>query len=259
MTVHVGTSGWQYDHWRGTFYPRRLVRTGWLAFYADRFATVEVNNTFYRLPDPERFEAWAQATPDDFVFTVKASRFLTHVKRLNDPREPVERLLDHARPLGSKLGPVLVQLPPTLRIDAGRLDETLRAFPGGVRVAVEPRHESWFTDEILGLLREHDAALCLADRGSTLVTPDWATTGWGFVRFHAGLATPEPCYGRQALDSRAALVAQRWGTDADVYCYFNNDTHGCALRDARRFALACRRHGLSATRVPAPPDTQVRV
>jgi uncharacterized protein YecE (DUF72 family) len=258
MTVHVGTSGWQYDHWRGTFYPRRLPRANWLAGYADAFATVEVNNTFYRLPDPERFEAWAQVTPDDFVFAVKASRFLTHVKRLKDPREPVGRLLDHAEALGRKLGPVLLQLPPTLRIDADRLDETLRAFPDRIRVAVEPRHASWFTDEIRALLSEHGAALCLADRGSRLVTPDWATAGWGFVRFHAGAATPPPCYGRDALDSRAALVAERWPAGADVYCYFNNDTHGCALRDARRFASACRRHGLSPTRVPTSAVTRVR-
>ncbi len=163
MPVLVGTSGWQYRDWRGRLYPEGLAQARWLEHYADRFATVESNNAFYRLPEPGTFAAWAERTPPGFVMAVKASRFLTHIKRLRDPEEPVGRLMDRARHLGAKLGPVLLQLPPTLKADPAALDRTLRAFPAGTRVAVEPRHDSWWTDEVRDLLGEHGAALCLAD------------------------------------------------------------------------------------------------
>jgi uncharacterized protein YecE (DUF72 family) len=255
MAVLVGTSGWQYRDWRGRFYPERLAQSKWLEHYASRFATVESNNAFYRLPEPDTFAAWAARTPPDFVMAVKASRFLTHVKRLRDPDEPVERFLAHAGRLGGKLGPVLLQLPPTLRADAGLLDATLRCFPAGVRVAVEPRHQSWFTDQILELLRERGAAWCLTDRARRR-SPLWRTAGWTYLRFHEGTAVPRPCYGRQALASWAEDLAETWGPDADVYVYFNNDPGGCAVRDAVRFAAAARRAGLRPTRTPA--ITEVR-
>src|SRR6266498_3172291 len=151
MPVLVGTSGWQYRDWRGRFYPERLAPSRWLEHYASRFATVESNNAFYRLPEADTFAAWSDRTPPDFVMAVKASRFLTHVKRLRDPSEPVARFLGHAAYLGGKLGPVLLQLPPSLRADAGLLDATLACFPAGLRVAVEPRHQSWFSDQVLDL------------------------------------------------------------------------------------------------------------
>ena len=159
MPVLVGTSGWQYRDWRGRLYPQGLAQARWLEHYADRFATVESNNAFYRLPEPATFAAWAERTPPGFVMAVKASRYLTHIRRLRDPEEPVCRLLDHARHLGPKLGPVLLQLPPTLKADPAALDRTLRAFPPGVRVAVEPRHDSWWTGEVQDLLTEHGAAV----------------------------------------------------------------------------------------------------
>ena len=136
MPVLVGTSGWQYRDWRGRFYPQGLAQARWLEHYAERFATVESNNAFYRLPEPATFAAWAERTPPGFVMAVKASRYLTHIKRLRDPEEPVGRLMERARHLGAKLGPVLLQLPPTLRADPATLDRTLRAFPAGTRVAV---------------------------------------------------------------------------------------------------------------------------
>ena len=159
MPVLVGTSGWQYQHWRGRLYPPRLAQARWLEHYAERFATVESNNAFYRLPEPATFAAWAERTPPGFVMAVKASRYLTHIKRLRDPEEPVGRLLDHARHLGPKLGPILLQLPPTLKADPAALDRALRAFPPGIRVAVEPRHDTWWTDEVRDLLTTHGAAL----------------------------------------------------------------------------------------------------
>lgn len=147
VTLFVGTSGWQYRDWRGVLYPPGVPQRLWLEQYAAAFATVESNNAFYRLPSREVFAAWRERTPADFVVAVKASRFLTHVKRLREPAEPVQRLLDHAAGLGDRLGPILVQLPPTLRADAGLLDDCLRQFPATVRVAVEPRHESWWTPD----------------------------------------------------------------------------------------------------------------
>jgi uncharacterized protein YecE (DUF72 family) len=256
VPVLVGTSGWQYRDWRGRFYPERLAQARWLEHYAGRFATVESNNAFYRLPEAATFAAWAERTPDDFVMAVKASRYLTHVRRLRDPEEPVRRLLDRAARLGGKLGPVLLQLPPTLQADPAALDRTLRAFPAGVRVAVEPRHDSWFSDEVRRLLGEHGAALCLADSPRRR-TPLWRTTGWTYLRLHQGAASPPPCYGRRALATWAGRLADLLGPDADAYVYFNNDPGGCAVRDARVFALAAARAGLHPTRVPAAADVRL--
>src|SRR5688500_1137321 len=140
MPVLVGTSGWQYRDWRGPFYPQRLPQRLWLEHHSALFGTVEVNNAFYRLPDRSVFEAWAARTPADYVVTVKASRFLSHIKRLKEPQEPVARLMDRVAGLGTKVGAVLLQLPPTLQVELERLDECLSCFPPGTRVAVEPRH-----------------------------------------------------------------------------------------------------------------------
>jgi len=258
VPVLIGTSGWQYRHWRETFYQRAVRQTDWLAYFAERFATVEVNNAFYRLPEAATFAKWAAGTPDGFVFAVKASRFLTHIRRLREPEEPVALLLERARALGPKLGPVLLQLPPNLRADLERLDATLAAFGGRVRVAVEFRHESWFTGEARALLESHGAALCLADRRG-VASPLWRTADWGFLRFHEGRARPRPCYGRDARERWAGRLAELWGPRADCYVYFNNDGCACALRDARLFAGAAERAGLEPTRVPGPRDVRLCV
>jgi uncharacterized protein YecE (DUF72 family) len=253
MVLRIGTSGWQYRDWRGRFYPRGVPSTRWLEHYAARFGTVEVNNTFYRLPAPGTFEQWSRRVPADFVIAVKASRYLTHYKRLRDPEEPVERLLTHAQPLGVHLGPVLLQLPPDLPAGFDALDATLRAFGARVRVAVEPRHASWFGDELREVLARHDAALCLADRGSRPITPQWRTASWCYVRFHEGRASPRPCYGPDALAAWVRRIGALWpegGRAVDGYAYFNNDTGGCAVRDAIVFARAAVRAGIAVTRVP---------
>jgi uncharacterized protein YecE (DUF72 family) len=255
--LRVGTSGWQYAHWRGRFYPQRLASAHWLEHYAARFATVEVNNTFYRLPGPATFGDWSARVPDDFVFAIKASNYLTHYKRLLDPEEPVARLLEHAAPMGARLAVVLVQLPATLRVAPERLDATLRAFAGRVRVAVEPRHDSWFCDEVHSVLSEHGAALCLADRGSRIVTPEWRTADWTYVRFHAGRGVPPSAYGRGALEHWVARLRDIFGDDVDGYVYFNNDAYGAAVRDAVTFARAAARAGLPVTRVPEPREINV--
>lgn len=256
MPVLVGTSGWQYASWRGRFYPEKLRQADWLEHYAARFRTVEVNNAFYRLPEASTFSAWAQRTPDDFVVVVKVSRYLTHIKRLKDPEEPVARFMERARHLGRKLGPVLVQLPPNLQADVERLDAALAQFPADVRVTVEFRHPSWFTDETKALLERRGAALCLADSPHR-ETPLWRTADWGYVRLHEGTASPRPCYSREALDAWAGRVADLWGRDDEVYAFFNNDPLGCAPRDAAVFAEAVEAAGLEATRVPSTRELAV--
>jgi uncharacterized protein YecE (DUF72 family) len=252
MTVFIGTSGWQYRDWRDRFYAG-IRQKDWLEFYAQRFASVESNNAFYRLPENKTFSDWAARTPPDFVWAVKMSRYLTHIRRLRGPEEPVHRFFDHARGLENKMGPVLLQLPPNLKADLGALEETLGVMPSEARVAVEFRHDSWFTDATATALERHGAALCLADRGSRPVAPVWRTADWAYLRLHAGTASPEPCYGRSALMTWAERLAGRWGQSADCFVYLNNDTLGCALRDARSFARACQRAGLSPTRVPDEP------
>ncbi|MEU0398166.1 DUF72 domain-containing protein [Streptomyces sp. NPDC006208] len=238
MPVLIGTSGWQYKDWRGELYPQELPQRLWLEEYGRHFVTVESNNAFYRLPEQKTFADWRRRTPEGFVMAVKASRYLTHIKRLRDPQEPVARLMSRAEGLGERLGPVLLQLPPTLRCDPGSLDAALACFPRGVRVAVEPRHVSWWTDEVREVLRNRGAALCWADRGSRPVTPLWRTAGWGYLRFHEGRAEPWPGYGRKALTAWAGRIADAWPDTADVFAYFNNDPGGAAVRDATAFARA---------------------
>lgn len=258
MSVLIGCSGWQYRHWRDVFYPEGVPQRAWLEHYQERYQTVELNNSFYRLPPPETFAKWAERTPDDFVMAVKMSRYLTHIKRLSEPEEPVRRFSDSARALGSKLGPVLIQLPPNLKKDAAALAQTLGHFDRRTfDLAVEFRHDSWFDPDVETLLRDAGAAAVLADRGSRPVTPLWKTTDWTFVRFHWGTGKPESCYGRGALATWAARIADTWGPRARVFAYFNNDPNGCAIRDSIVFAEECRRAGLEPTRVPDPDEVHL--
>ncbi|GIH12958.1 DUF72 domain-containing protein [Rugosimonospora africana] len=250
--IVVGTSGWQYRDWRGRFYPEDVPQRRWLEHYASAFATVEVNNAFYRLPERDTFAQWRERTPDDFCVAVKMSRYLTHIKRLIEPAEPVARFLSRADGLGDRLGPVLLQLPPTLAADPPVLAATLARFPAGVRVAVEPRHESWWTAEVRTVLERHGAALAWADRRGP-VTPLWRTADWGYLRLHEGRAQPRPRYGRAALASWLDRLAAAYALDREpVYVYFNNDPGGAAIRDAAALAARAERRGLSITRHPAP-------
>jgi uncharacterized protein YecE (DUF72 family) len=237
MPVLVGTSGWQYRHWRGAFYPEDVPQRRWLEYYAGRFRTVESNASFYRLPARETFSQWRARTPDGFVMAAKVSRYLSHVRRLRDPAEPVRRMLDAARGLGGKLGPLLIQLPPTLEAEPALLDDCLAQFPADVRVAVEPRHPSWWTDRVRDVLGGHNAALCWADRGGSPVTPLWRTADWGYLRFHEGTADPWPRYDDSALAAWAGRIAGTWPASALVYAYFNNDQNAAAVRDSAAFAL----------------------
>jgi uncharacterized protein YecE (DUF72 family) len=258
MPMNIGTSGWQYRDWRGRLYPAGVPQRRWLEHYAQQYLTVENNNSFYRLPPRETFESWRERTPGDFVMAVKASRYLTHVRRLRDPAGPVARLLGAAAGLGPKLGPVLLQLPPTLKADPDLLDACLKEFRAaaaaageqGPRVAVEPRHETWWTDEVRRVLAAHDATLCWADRRGRPITPLWRTATWGYLRFHEGTAQPWPSYGVQALRSWVARLSEAWPDQADVYVYFNNDQGGAAVVNSAQFASLAREAGRSVTRTP---------
>ncbi|MFF8779712.1 DUF72 domain-containing protein [Streptomyces sp. NPDC015140] len=256
MPLFVGTSGWQYRDWREAFYPSGLPVRLWLERYADVFPTVEINNAFYRLPTRETFEAWRERVPPDFVVAVKASRYLTHIRRLRDPAEPVDRLMTHAAGLGDRLGPVLLQLPPTLRADPALLDTCLACFPPGTRVAVEPRHGSWWTREVREVLTSRGAALCWADVRARPVTPLWRTADWGYVRFHEGRATPWPQYGRRSLSTWLDRITTTWPPDQDVYAYFNNDQNAAAVKNAQLLARLTRTRparGAGLCRSAAPP------
>jgi uncharacterized protein YecE (DUF72 family) len=255
MPVLVGTSGWQYRDWRGVLYPPGVAQRGWLECYAGHYATVENNASFYRLPSRETFAGWRAGTPDGFVMAVKASRYLTHIRRLRDPAGPVERLLHAAAGLGDRLGPVLLQLPPTLPADAGALEACLREFArSSARVAVEFRHQSWWTPEIRNLLERYGAALCWADRLGRPIAPLWRTADWGYLRFHEGAARPWPRYGAQALRSWARRATGTWPDGAEVFAYFNNDQGGAALHDAASFASILRRAGRQVTATAEPGD-----
>lgn len=247
MAVIIGTSGWQYRDWRGAFYPPKLAQRLWLEHYVQHFATVESNNAFYRLPEHATFEKWRDRTPDDFRWAVKASRFLTHIKRLREPEEPVGRLMERAAGLGTKLDTILLQLPPTLKADPDLLRECLAQFPAGTRVAVEPRHDSWWIDEVRALLERYGAALCWADRDEQPIAPLWRTADWGYLRFHHGYEGWG--YRSEALQLWADRVVATYG-DEDVLVYFNNDPGCNAVIDAVRFADAVRRAGGTPTRVP---------
>jgi uncharacterized protein YecE (DUF72 family) len=249
VTVIIGTSGWQYRDWRGRFYPQKLPQRLWLEHYAEFFATVESNNAFYRLPEHATFVAWRERTPPDFRWAVKASRFLTHIKRLREPEEPVARLMGRVAGLEHRLDTILLQLPPTLQADPELLRECLAQFPHGTRVAVEPRHVSWWTDEIRALLERYGAALCWADRDEEAVAPLWRTTDWSYLRFHRGIENWR--YRPETLQLWADRLAATWAPEEDVLVYFNNDPGGAATIDAVHFADAVRRAGGTPTRVPS--------
>lgn len=257
VAVLVGTSGWQYRDWRGRFYPDRLPQRLWLEHHAAHWQTTEVNNSFYRLPAREVFQGWRSRTPADYVLSVKASRYLTHIRRLREPAEPVARLMAAASGLGDKLGAVLVQLPPDLPADAGRLDQTLRCFPAGTQVVVEPRHASWWVPEVREVLTAHGAALCWADRGSAPVTPLWRTADWGYLRLHAGGGDAVWPYPTEVLARWADLLCDTWADGERVYVYTNNDPGGAALRDGVTLAGLLRARGRPVGRVPEPTGSGI--
>jgi uncharacterized protein YecE (DUF72 family) len=234
--TRIGCSGWQYQHWRDDFYPSGLPQRRWFEHYASQFDTVEINNTFYRLPEKHTFTEWRSRAPGGFLYAVKASRFLTHMKKLKDPAEPLARLFSRARALGPAFGPVLYQLPPHWTVDIPRLTAFLRALPRRHRHAIEFRDASWYRDDVYALLIRSGVALCLHDMAGS-ATERIAIGPFIYVRFHG----PRKYGGRyqdRVLDDWAAWLAAQLRDGRPVYAYFNNDTGGHAPRDAIRLRRA---------------------
>lgn len=239
--IRIGTSGWEYDDWRGRFYPTDLSRDRWLEFYAERFDTVELNASFYRLPGGETFAGWARRVPVGFVFAVKASRYLTHVRRLREPGEPLDRLWSRAGRLGHHLGPVLYQLPPRWLPNVERLDAFLRAVPPDATQAIEIRDRRWYRADVLGAIATSSVSLCLHDMPGS--EPPLQPVGpIAYVRFHGAGERYGGAYSPQRLRAWADRMVG-WAEDGrPVWAFFNNDRDGHAVLDADRLrAMIMRR------------------
>lgn len=229
--IHIGTSGWHYDHWQGPFYPPDLPQADFLSYYQQRLQTVEINNTFYQLPKENTFMAWRQCVSEGFLFSVKASRYITHLKKLKDPQEPVQQLLARIELLKPKLGPVLFQLPPHFRFNAPRLETFLQALPLGYRYSLEFRDPSWLTTETCRLLSAYRAAFCIyefAGRRSPLeVTSDFV-----YIRLHGPEGAYQGNYDSKELEAWAKEISTWAGQGKEVFCYFDNDEAGYAVQNA---------------------------
>lgn len=232
-SVRIGTSGWEYRHWSGSFYPRDLPRDRWLEFYTGQFDTVELNTSFYRLPPAGVFAGWSRRVPDAFSFAVKASRYLTHVRRLREPAEPIDRLWSRARRLGPHFGPVLYQLPPRWLPNLERLDAFLATVPRDHPQAIEIRDRRWYGPALTERLEAAGMALCLHDMEGS--APEPARVGpFAYVRFHGAGAKYGGRYSSQRLEAWADRIAG-WAADGSpVWAYFNNDIGGHAVVDAHR-------------------------
>jgi uncharacterized protein YecE (DUF72 family) len=228
----IGTSGWHYDDWRGRFYPEKLPKAKWLGFYAEHFNTLELNNTFYHLPSENAFKNWYSSSPPDFIFAVKTSRYITHIKRLKDCGEEVTKFMSRAVLLKEKLGPLLYQLPPGLHRDDDRLKEFLKVLPSDGKHVIEFRHESWFVEEVFEILHQHQAGFCVYDMPK-LTSPITATTDFAYVRFHGKKSLYSSCYTAKEMTDWAKKIKILAKKLESVYIYFNNDIAGYALDNAR--------------------------
>ena len=229
--IYIGTSGWNYDHWKETFYPEDLKRERWLDFYARSFRTVEVNNSFYQLPSGETVKQWVRQTPDAFLFAVKASRYITHMKKLKDPRESMKKFIAMTRGFKDKLGPLLFQLPPRWGYNAERLNAFLDALSGKHRVAMEFRDSSWWNDDVLDALAAHNVAFCIYELAGTR-SPKEITADFAYLRLHGPGAAYEGKYTKRALAGWLGAFAGWVQKRRDIYCYFDNDQNGYAAANA---------------------------
>jgi uncharacterized protein YecE (DUF72 family) len=229
--LRIGTSGWVYEHWRGIFYPPELRQAGWFAHFARHFDTVEINNSFYRLPSEAAFDAWRVQAPPGFLYAVKASRFLTHFKKLKDPEEPLQLFFERAGRLENSLGPVLYQLPPRWKLNLPRFEAFLAALPRGYDHVVEFRDPSWEVEPVLAAMARRGVSHCLHDmRG--IEVPAVVTATPVYVRFH-GAALQGGDYPHSELEAWAGRIHGWRGQGLDVFVYFNNDWNGFALKNAR--------------------------
>lgn len=231
VTIRIGTSGWTYPHWQGVFYPPDWPKSRWLEYYAQHFETVELNATFYRLPKPKTFENWRHRTPDGFIWSVKASKYITHTKRLKDPKEPLDRLYKTAAGLGDKLGVGLFQLPPSLAFDEKRFKQFCKVLDPNLRHALEVRHPSWISDHLFDLLKEYNVAFCIADTAGRYPFKEVVTADFIYIRLHGSRKLYGSDYSEEELQVWAEKI-KVWGKD--TFVYFDNDVEGHAVKNAKR-------------------------
>ena len=227
MKLHVGTSGYSYKEWKGNFYPEDLPAKEMLSYYSRRLPAVEINNTFYRLPQATMIENWRAQVPDEFRFSIKATQRITHIKRLNNVAEETKYLLDTSGLLGERLGVVLFQLPPNMKKDSGRLKSFLELLPSGARAAFEFRHETWFDDETFDLLREKDCALVVSDIDEKPLSEIISTAGWGYLRLRRTLYTEN-----DLADWMKRVQDQKW---EDAFVFFKHEDEGVGPKLAAQF------------------------
>lgn len=229
--VHVGCSGWVYKHWRGVFYPDDLPQKRWFEYYAGHFDTVEINNSFYRLPPAETFDCWRTQAPEGFCYAVKANRFITQAKKLKDAADPLDRFLTPVRRLAIRLGPILFQLPPRFRANPERLESFLKLLPSDMLHVFEFRDKSWLTEDILALLDQHGAGFCVHDMPG-LETGRWASGKVAYVRFHGTAGKYQGRYSKEQIAAWADWIMEQSAVGRSVWAYFNNDIGGAAISDA---------------------------
>lgn len=227
----IGTSGWHYDDWRGRFYPEKMPKSQWLGFYAARFPTVELNNTFYRLPSEKAVTNWHDTVSGGFTYSVKVSRFITHIKKLKDTVEPLSNFMSRMDSLENKMGPLLYQLPPGLHRNDELLTDFLKNLPRGYRHVIEFRHESWLTEQVFDILRKYSVGLCVFDMPG-LSCPLLATADFAYIRFHGSDSLYSSCYTDSELAGWAGRITALSHDLESVYIYFNNDVAGYALDNA---------------------------
>jgi uncharacterized protein YecE (DUF72 family) len=240
--IHIGTSGWSYKHWKNIFYPSNLKATEWLTFYAETFNITELNTSFYHLPKPETTKGWAEKVPTGFMFCTKMSRYLTHMKKLNDPEESFENFFDVFAPLKTKLGPVLIQLPPSLRFNFEKAEHLYKLCKNQYRYyrfAMEVRHQSWAEKESLELMKQYNIAFVIAQSGINFPYAETITAQHIYVRFHGPQQLYASSYSDEQLKRFAALFKQ-WKKDGySIWAFFNNDIFGYAIENAKRLITMC--------------------
>lgn len=229
--IHIGTSGWHYKHWIGTFYPEGTKESEQLGYYIEHFKTVELNNSFYHLPAAETFKHWKEAVPGDFLFAVKASRYITHMKKLKDGKAAIEQFLGHADALGKKLGVVLFQLPPGWKVNVERFEDFLSQLPKGYRYVFEFRNETWYDEKIYALLRKFNCAFCIYELEHHR-SPEEVTADFVYVRLHGPGAKYQGSYTARALGNWAKKCRAWQAEGRDVFVYFDNDQRGYAAFNA---------------------------
>jgi uncharacterized protein YecE (DUF72 family) len=255
--VRIGTSGWHYKHWRGPFYPEALPPRDMLAFYAKRFDTVELNNTFYRLPTPHALKLWRDGTPDGFCFAIKGSRYLTHMRKLTDPEAGLARFLPLVEILGDKLGPIIFQLPPHWRLNRDRLEQFLSALPDWHRYAFEFRDPTWHVPEVFSLLERYNAAFCLYELAG-VSSPIQLTADFVYVRLHGPGKAYQGSYSARALRTWTDRIRE-WSTRLKaVYFYFDNDQAGFAAQNALSLRRLVARLASRSASLNCPPEGNER-